>query len=241
MRLIRYADEPELRAIRFDVLSSPAFPEYLNENVPGNLYWDRLYEMFPDFQLALVDDGELVAEMHAVPTAWDGTVGDLPAGWDEAFLRAFESRREPDVLCALALAVRPDQRQRGLARELLERMRAAALTGGLRELIAPVRPTLKERYPLIPIERYMTWRCEDGSHFDPWLRVHERVGGEIFAPAPESMTVEAAIEDWQLWTGMKFPGDGEHLAPGMLTPFSVRAGRGIYVEPNVWVRHTASD
>jgi hypothetical protein len=34
---------------------------------------------------------------------------------------------------------------------------------------------------LISIERYMEWRREDGSHFDPWLRLHERVGGRIVA------------------------------------------------------------
>ena len=34
-----------------------------------------------------------------VPTPWDGTDDDLPPGWDEAFPRAFESGREPDVLC----------------------------------------------------------------------------------------------------------------------------------------------
>ena len=49
---------------------------------------------------------------------------------------------------------------------------------GLDALIAPVRPTWKERYPLTPIERYVLWRREDGLPYDPWLRTHERVGGE---------------------------------------------------------------
>lgn len=82
MRLVRYADEPDLRAIRYSTLSQPTFPEYLQNNVPGNKYWGRLYEDFPDFQLGLVDGDELVAELHAVPTPWDGSDADLPAGWD---------------------------------------------------------------------------------------------------------------------------------------------------------------
>ena len=82
MRLVRYADEPELRAIRFEVLSQQTFPEYMQHNIPGSKYWSRLYEDFPDFQLALVDGDELVAEFHSVPTAWDGTDADLPSGWD---------------------------------------------------------------------------------------------------------------------------------------------------------------
>ena len=125
MRLVRYADEPELRAIRFEVLSQQTFPEYMQHNIPGSKYWSRLYEDFPDFQLALLDSDELVAEFHSVPTAWDGTDADLPSGWDEAFLRAFESGRKPDVLSALAISVRPDRQSRGLAKRMLEEMRGA--------------------------------------------------------------------------------------------------------------------
>jgi GNAT superfamily N-acetyltransferase len=237
VNIVRYADRPDLLAIRFETLSKPTFPEYMNHNVPGGRYWGRLYDDYPDFQLGLLDGDELVAELHNVPTPWDGSDEDLPAGWDEAFRRAFESGREADVLCALAISVRPDRQSQGLAARMLEEMRAAAARGGLRELIAPVRPTLKARYPLIPIERYLTWRREDGAHFDPWIRVHERVGGEIIAPSPESMTIEAPVSDWEGWTGMRFPDDGDYVVPELLAPLYVRDGVGRHVEPNVWLRH----
>ena len=120
---------------------------------------------------------------------------------------------------------------------MLEEMRAAARAGGLRELIAPVRPTLKARYPLIPIERYAEWRRGDGEHFDPWIRVHERIGGQLFAVAPESMVMDCPVSDWEEWTGMRFPGDGDYVVPEMLAPLYVRDGRGRHVEPNVWLRH----
>ena len=119
MKVVRYSDHPELRSIRHEVLSRATFPEYLQHNEPGNLYWGRLYDDFPEHQLALVEDGELLAELHSVPTAWDGAPEDLPSGWDEAFRRAFESGREPDVLCALAISVRPDQQGRRLSSRML--------------------------------------------------------------------------------------------------------------------------
>jgi hypothetical protein len=53
----------------------------------------------------------------------------------------------------LAAEVAPDARQRGLAGELLGGMRELAGRQRLRRLIAPVRPSWKERYPLAPIER----------------------------------------------------------------------------------------
>jgi GNAT superfamily N-acetyltransferase len=237
MTLVRYADRPVLLAVRFDLLARRTFPEYMNHNVPGERYWGRLYDEFPDFQLGLLEGDELVAELHSVPTAWDGSDADLPSGWDEAFLRAFEAGRPADVLCALAISVRPDRQGGRLSSVMLEAMRDAARSHGLRELIAPVRPTSKSSYPLIPIERYLRWRRPDGSHFDPWLRVHERVGGEIFAPAATSMTMEWPVANWEEWTGMRFPEDGDYVFPGALAPLYVRAGVGRHVEPNVWVRH----
>jgi GNAT superfamily N-acetyltransferase len=237
MRLVRYADAPELRAIRFETLSSRTFPEYMHHNQSGTRYWERLYTEHPDFQLGLLDGDDLVAEFHSVPVAWDGTLEDLPPGWDDVFPRAFESGREPTVLCALALSVGPEQQGRRLSSFMLNAMRDAARTAGLRALIAPVRPTLKARYPLIAIERYVDWRREDGSHFDPWVRIHERVGGEIVTPAPDSMRIEAPVADWEEWTGMLFPDDGDYVVPEMLAPLIVSDGVGRHVEPNVWVRH----
>jgi hypothetical protein len=104
-------------------------------------------------------------------------------------------------------------------------------------MIAAVRPTLKERYPLIPIERYIAWRRADGTHFDPWIRIHERVGGRILASAPESMTMEASVAAWEKWTGVALPDEGDYVIPGMLAPLVVRDGIGRHVEPNVWLVH----
>lgn len=104
-------------------------------------------------------------------------------------------------------------------------------------VIAPVRPTWKARYPLIPIEEYMEWRRDDGAHFDPWLRIHELVGGEIVAAAPASMVVRGSAAEWGEWTDMPFPADGEYVFPGGLATLTVEDGIGTHVEPNVWVLH----
>jgi len=33
-------------------------------------------------------------------------------------------------------------------------------------VIAPVRPSFRDRYPIIPIERYVPWTRESGELFD---------------------------------------------------------------------------
>ena len=235
MRLVRYADERELLERRD--LSEQTFPEFMHHNEPGGRWWSSLYDRFPAFQLALLDGDELVAEAHSLPVPWDGSVAGLPRGWDEAFELGMTSEERPTALSALVISVHPGRQGQGLAARMIEAFRDAARGDGLQDVIAPVRPTWKQRYPLIPIERYMAWRQDDGRHFDPWLRVHERVGGEIVAPAPESMLIEAPVTEWETWTGMRFPEDGTYVFPGALAPLEVRGGVGRHVEPNVWVRH----
>jgi hypothetical protein len=238
MTIVRYVDRPDLRARRWAELSGVTFPEYMHHNEPGNRYWGRLYEDHPDFQVALVDGDELLAEAHAVPLPWDGTTDDLPSGWEAGFVRAFEAGGPPTALMAIAISVAPSRQGQRLSGRMIETFKDNARAAGLGSVIAPVRPTLKERYPLIPIERYTEWRREDGRHFDPWVRIHEHVGGEIIAPAPESMTIEAPVGSWEEWTDMPFPEDGEYIFPGGLAPLVVRDGVGTHVEPNIWVLHT---
>lgn len=237
MSIVRYADRPDLRARRFAELSGVTFPEYMHNNQSGTLYWHRLYDDFPEFQVALVDGDELLAEAHAVPIPWDGTVDGLPSGWDEGFVLGMTTDRAPTALMAVAISVAPARQGERLSSRMIETFKENARAAGLTAVLAPVRPTRKERYPLIPIETYLAWRRDDGSHFDPWLRIHEHVGGEIVAPAPESMVITAPVAEWEEWTGMPFPADGDYIFPGGLAPLAVRDGVGTHVEPNVWVLH----
>jgi hypothetical protein len=51
------------------------------------------------------------------------------------------------------------------------------------------------------------------------------------------MKVTGTRAEWEEWTGMTFPDDGDYVVPGALVPVHFKNGRGLYVEPNVWVRH----
>jgi hypothetical protein len=125
---------------------------------------------------------------------------------------------------------------------MIEAMGAIARRHGFRDLIAPLRPTWKERYPLTPIERYATWTREDGLPFDPWIRTHVRLGAEILKPEPESLRIAGTVADWEGWTGLPLPESGEYVFPNGLAPLRVdhEADRALYYEPNVWVRHSVA-
>jgi hypothetical protein len=197
-----------------------------------------MLDELPDFQFLLLDGDEVLAEGHSVPIRWDGTVEGLPAGIDGAFERAFEDE-EPNALCAMAIEILPAHQSRRLSVPMLEQMKAIAAREGFETLLAPLRPSWKERYPLTPIERYIAWMRDDGLPFDPWLRVHARIGGEILAPEPESLRITGTVSEWEAWTEMAFPETGTYVFPHGLAPVEIdrEADVGRYWEPNVWVLH----
>ena len=106
-------------------------------------------------------------------------------------------------------------------------------------VIAPVRPTLKQGYPLIPAETFMTWTRDDGLSLDPWLRTHQRLGATILAAAPASQTMTGTVEEWEKWTGVALPSTGDYTIPKGLSVLHIdrEADLGTYVEPNIWLRH----
>lgn len=217
-----------------------ALPEYNNHGDVLNAYWPRLTEELPGLQLTLVDDDdEILARARSIPVRWNGTVEVLPAGIDGAISRGFEEDHA-NTLCALLVMVPRDRQGRGLSAVALRAMKEIALRNGLRSLIAPVRPSAKERYPLVPIDRYAAWRRPDGLLFDPWLRVHERLGAGVLRPKPESLRITGTVAEWQSWTEMRFPEDGEYWFPRGLATVRIdhAADRGGYWEPNVWMHHS---
>jgi GNAT superfamily N-acetyltransferase len=207
---------------------------FLGHDQVVQAFWPRLYEVYADFQLWVLDEKRTVGYACTLPVRWDGI--PEPRGLDWAMTNGVTG--DPSDLCAVVVGVSPEYRGQGLSATLLRRMAGLASAHGLDCMIAPVRPTWKERYPLTPIDRYILWRREDGLPYDPWLRTHERLGAEILDLAPRSMCVTGSREEWEEWTGLQFPEDGDYVVPGALVPVRFEGGRGTYVEPNVWMRHS---
>jgi hypothetical protein len=140
-------------------LTSDLFPEYNNHGDVLNTYWGRLTEERPEFQFhRLGDNDEVLARVRSLPVRWDGSLEDLPAGIDGAIARGFD-QAGANVLCAMVIMIPRNLQGRGLSSVALQAMGDLASRHGFTALIAPVRPSWKERYPLVPIERYSTLGC----------------------------------------------------------------------------------
>ena len=125
---------------------------------------------------------------------------------------------------------------------LLTGMRDLAEQRGLQRVIVPLRPTLKARYPLTPIERFASWTRADGSPLDPWLRTHARLGGRVIATTTRPQTMTGTVAQWETWTDLAFPDSGSYVIPGALDTLRVDldADRCTLVEPGIWIQHASS-
>jgi GNAT superfamily N-acetyltransferase len=227
-------------------LNSSAWPELMLHDPVASRHWDRLAADFAAFQMGLHDaEGELIAGLNSAPLPWDGTLEGLPSGWDDQLTRtvaAFDAGVPPDTLGALQVVVRPDHRGRGYAARMIEAMRATTAQLGLRALIACVRPTEREPYALIPIDRYARWVRADGLPVDAWIRLHVRLGGRVVRAVEDAMHIEGSVADWRAWTELAMPESGSYLPPGVGAPVLVdlAADRGVYRDPGAWVIHDPS-
>ncbi len=242
MEIVTSGERPDLKA-QADTAFRVKWPEFLFPHDPATQRYEALVaEFFPQYDVLLVDGSRVVAGAWGVPIRWDGTVPDLPEGYDDAMIRAVEGHQSgirATTLTYMTVAVLDGETGRGLAAEILTALRARAVEAGLSHVIAPVRPTLKPRYPLTPMSRFATWTRADGLSLDPWIRSHQRMGATILAPARRSMVITGTVVDWETWTGIVFPETGRYIVPGALDLLEINreADQGTYVEENLWMQH----
>lgn len=210
------AERPELIPLIWEM--PDGWPEFMDHDLISDTLFAPAASAYRDLCIIATDTGGRIVG-HAQATAFqldrDGR-RDLPDdGWDAALVWACNDlRREvvPDVACALEASVHPEYLGQGLSIRLFD----AAMS----EYALRIRA--------------------DGLPADAWLRVHARLGGVIEQVAPFSQTIVGSLADWERWTGVTFDRPGPVLIPHGLAPVhcAPELGYAVYVEPNVWVRHT---
>src|SRR6266567_3829978 len=202
---------------QLEALFAGGWPAFITADQDVKQRIGRVRELFADLELVLLDGGGvIVAAGWALPISWTGEQADLPAGYADSLARALaaeHSDQAADTLVVMAAQVHPDRRGQGLAGELLTALRGLAGQRGWQQVIAPVRPTLKARYPLTPIGTFASWTREDGSPLDPWLRTHWRLGARVIAMAPRSQRMTGTAAGWESWTGMVLSSSGDYIIP----------------------------
>lgn len=243
LRIQLVADAPGI-VESIDALTGSIWPEFMNHDTIAAPLFGRLYRDFGQFQFGLFDGSdELIAMANTIPVPFGGTVDELPDdGWRwamQAGCSGYDAGETPGLLSAIQICVRPDHRRMGIPGIMIAQMRALARAHNLPLLVAPVRPTMKSLYPLVAMERYVAWQRPDGSLFDPWLRTHAQAGASIIKVCPRAMRIAGRVDEWESWTGLRFPDSGDYIVAGALNPVRIdrQLNQGVYIEPNVWMHH----
>ncbi|MGH8658108.1 MAG: GNAT family N-acetyltransferase [Gammaproteobacteria bacterium] len=203
----------------------------------------RLATDFSKFVLVAITDNpmEPIGYAAGIPFVGPKDLLELPdGGYDEVFelgVSDFDTRQTPTMLAALAIALMPKHRGRGVSETLAKALCNLARSYGFGHLVVPVRPTHKTSEPFTPMEEYVLRARPDGAPTDPWIRLHWRLGATIVKVCPSSMTMRASIPAWEKATGMAFPTSGLYPIPDALAPLRVDCERdeAVLIEPNVWM------
>ena len=212
LALVTHAERPKLRGTLPEI-----WPEFMAHDPVVQSFWPRLYDEYPDFQIWVVDrDGGRAGRcrLRVQRARRAGTEAPSPRGLDWALTDGVEA--PPTALCAVVAGIAPSTAAVASPR------RSCAGSGPSRRATGSTRSwrrcgrrgrsaTRSSRSSAM-----RGWRRGDGLPYDPWLRTHERLGGEILASAPRSMTVSARARSGREWTGMAFPEDGDYVVPGAL-------------------------
>jgi GNAT superfamily N-acetyltransferase len=239
------SDRPDLAPLLDDFPG--AWPTFMLYDPISSFFYQLEKTDFAEFALIAVDRDapeRPVAKAVSIPFSWPGDPDHElpPGGYDEAIRLGIADRlagRRGNLVSPVEIAVRVELRGTGLSALMLDALRRNTARLGYRSLVAPVRPTLKHRYPYEPLAGYAARVRPDGLPEDPWLRVHVRAGGRIGAVAPRSMTITGTVAEWRDWTGLPFDASGPVIVPEALVPVhcDLTADHAVYVEPNVWVHH----
>lgn len=252
MRVVTLQEVPGLR-LAFQAIERAVWGPlpFLDFGVSSTADYFGLLTRHDDHQLGLLgDDGYPIATANTLPVPYVPATSLPESGWDWAVQQCAAldpaTPNHERMLAALAISVPVHHRNAGIARRMIQEVKALGQRLGYRCVVVPARPSAKHLHPDVPIEEYFAWRTADGSPFDPWLRSHVRVGGELIKPCPQSMQVVQPEAFWRLWVPavgwpVVDPLSVVHAAvPGGLVPVMLHANVGQYIEPGVWVLHSWS-
>ncbi len=234
-----YAEAPYL-AKSADEIGYALCPGFLLTNPNDINNWPRLRQEFAAYQVVIVDDNQQqpIGVINTVPLNWQASLEYLPEeGWDWALANA---ELGGNWHCILFIAIIPAYRGQQLAEKAVQIAKQLGQTYGHQGTIVPVRPTRKKCFPTMSMAAYLEKHHEDGRVYDPWLRLHLKLGAKIIKICHRAMTITLSLEEWFKYGAVPHKDDPQELiVPDGLVPVRIISGKniGIYEEPNVWLVH----
>ena len=118
MDIVTTCERPDLKG-EADTAFRVKWPKFLFPHDPiMKQYEAQVAEFFPQYDVLLLDEDRVVAGGWGVAIRWDGTVEDLPEGYDATMVRAVEGHQggiAATTLSYMTVAVVNGRTKQGLA------------------------------------------------------------------------------------------------------------------------------
>lgn len=166
-----------------DKICVAAWPEFMLQDPLGNQYWMEFIKAFLELQRIFMQNNRIIAVVNAVALNYDQALDYLPEeGWDwglEKSILDFRAGKKANTVMGIQIVIAADFLGYGISKLAITELVNRTKELGYQNLIIPARPSFKHLYPLIDIDDYLSWKNDESLPFDPWLRIHVRLGGKI--------------------------------------------------------------
>ncbi len=102
------------------------WPEFMLHDPVSNSNWYKLFELFPDFQLSLKANDEIIGIANCIPYFWDKSFEELPErGWDWVLEKGINDKLNDvkvNTLNGLQIAVNEKHQGKGISSIILKEM-----------------------------------------------------------------------------------------------------------------------
>ncbi|MCA4805437.1 hypothetical protein [Myroides odoratimimus] len=218
------------------------FPAYLNADSIRNKYWNSMFTVFSTDQFIVLEDNNLVATIHCIPLHLTKTeFAKLPAGgWRWALEKSFADHErilKSNTWCCLSIFTNKSYPENEIHHYIMSNLKQIATQKKYQNIISPIRPKMKQHYPLQDTTNYSQWINNSGLPYDVEVRKHVINGAVIQGVCSSSFHIEGTIIQWEKWTGYTFQSTGEYILPMGLSTLKVNVelNKGEYIEPNIWM------
>ena len=240
--LVKFSDVSVASIEQYKAAIQDAFPNIILCSKVIAEYWDRVEFYFPEYQIFLIENNQILGFINAIPLYWESPMSDLPEeGWDWMLKKGvndYETGIGPNTLGGLQVIVTKENLGKGYSKTLILEAKRIDKEIGFKHFIIPIRPTFKSRYPNMEMEEYINMKDGKNIH-DPWIRTHLRGGAKIISICSKSMHIDGSVIFWEDLMNCRVEKSGYHIVDGALNPVHIdlENNHGTYYEENIWVSY----
>ena len=150
----------------------------------------------------------------------------------------FETKKKPNALGGLQVIITKAFLGQGFSKVIIAEGKKRIAQFGLSQLIIPIRPTFKHKYPQMEMEEYIGLKKNE-QVYDPWIRTHIKGGAKIIKVCKNSMNVKGDLNFWKRLIGKELTSSGMYKVNGALNPVRIDLENqsGEYREENIWIHY----